>query len=176
MLAQLLTRVGKIPLNMSCLVTHPRNGKSETDLFLMPSCGDLNPRHGVLCLLHTLWHKLMICWWWPVGSTGNHGHGFFFCGSLSSCPRSMLACSISPPALYPIVCLLQYQRVEAPPDPVSSQWPLCWSGWQSVLTRCHLAEMVPRDSAMCPCCVFWLQSPRVFPRNSVLWISSVAFF
>lgn len=26
-----------------------------------------------------------------------------------------------PPALYPIVCLLQYQNVEAPPDPVSSQ-------------------------------------------------------
>lgn len=31
------------------------------------------------------------------------------------------ALRLLPPALYPIVCLLQYWRVEALPDPVSSQ-------------------------------------------------------
>lgn len=43
---QLLTRVGEIPLNVSCLVTNTGNWMSEADLFLVPSCWDLNPWHG----------------------------------------------------------------------------------------------------------------------------------
>lgn len=172
---QLLTGVREIPWNMSCLVTNTGNWKSETDLVLAPSCWDLNPDMEVLYLSHTLWRKLMTCWWWPEDFTGSHRHSFLSHSSWSSCPRSVLASSTFslPPALSHYVIASESEswgpsRLSINPNDHQA------SGWHSVLKRkCHFVERIPRALLCTLLCILGPKS-YVFPRNSMLWVLSDA--